>query len=418
MGIHARSSLCTAVVAASLLVAGCDGSPEETGQPPTAPSAGQSASSAPPRRAFDPPTRFDPAAAVRLPDEATAHTGPDTLLPSRGSGLPVVLYGTTLYIATKRSGLLRVDTTTGQVTDSVAPTGQPAGMVLYPPILAELDGVPTVLAPVTVTTPGSGTTPDSYAVEILAVAAEDGTKRWSFEIPTDRISPQVVGVSGNVLVLDGDGTVYGVDLTARKVVWQRKDFDPRMVIDGLVIGVALLDGAGIAKKAMALRASDGREQWSDADNSYEGMGISGGPSWVAITGRRYDDGRYYIRVVDTRTGKGDPQDSRAPVSVTCRFDAVSITVCSGYATWAFDVSDGETLWQLPDEKANRIAPEVTAVWHGAVYGSTAHGPLVLDARTGADREVSAGVAPILVNEYVGIATLRPQKGLFAIPAVA
>ncbi|MGW7361563.1 hypothetical protein ACWGI0_34355 [Streptomyces sp. NPDC054802] len=48
-------------------------------------------------------------------------------------------------------------------------------------------------------------------------------------------------------------------------------------------------------------------------------------------------------------------------------------------------------------------PEVTAAWHGRVYGRTEAGPVVLDARTGEDVEVDPGVAPVAVNEYGAVA---------------
>lgn len=53
---------------------------------------------------------------------------------------------------------------------------------------------------------------------------------------------------------------------------------------------------------------------------------------------------------------------------------------------ALDSTTGRLLWQLPDKASGRIAPSVTAIWHGAVYGSTENGAVVLDARTGADRD--------------------------------
>ena len=45
---------------------------------------------------------------------------------------------------------------------------------------------------------------------------------------------------------------------------------------------------------------------------------------------------------------------------------------------------------------------MTTAWHGAVYGTTVNGPLVLDARTGADRDTRPGAAPVLVNAYLGL----------------
>ncbi|MFD7446617.1 hypothetical protein [Streptomyces sp. NPDC059909] len=43
-----------------------------------------------------------------------------------------------------------------------------------------------------------------------------------------------------------------------------------------------------------------------------------------------------------------------------------------------------------------------AVWHGAVYGVTTDGPVILDARTGKDREVRPGAVPFEVDQYGGL----------------
>ncbi|MFJ3883452.1 hypothetical protein ACIPW5_39140, partial [Streptomyces sp. NPDC090077] len=68
-----------------------------------------------------------------------------------------------------------------------------------------------------------------------------------------------------------------------------------------------------------------------------------------------------------------------------------------------DATTGAALWQLPDEKAGRIAPKVTTVWHGRVYAKTADGTVALDSRTGADMPTPPGIAPDLVNAFTGIA---------------
>ncbi|MEU8433821.1 hypothetical protein AB0F18_13010 [Streptomyces sp. NPDC029216] len=68
-----------------------------------------------------------------------------------------------------------------------------------------------------------------------------------------------------------------------------------------------------------------------------------------------------------------------------------------------DGTSGVPLWQLPDPAADRIAPEVTALWHGRVYGKTRSGTVALDARTGADLPTRPGTAPDLVNGYTAIA---------------
>ncbi|MCF1599004.1 hypothetical protein [Streptomyces muensis] len=47
-------------------------------------------------------------------------------------------------------------------------------------------------------------------------------------------------------------------------------------------------------------------------------------------------------------------------------------------------------------------PDISTVFHGAVYGETENGSVILDARTGKDKASGAGDAPSAVNEYAGL----------------
>jgi hypothetical protein len=67
---------------------------------------------------------------------------------------------------------------------------------------------------------------------------------------------------------------------------------------------------------------------------------------------------------------------------------------------------------------------ITAAWHGAVYGETGNGSVVLDGRTGADRSANPGASPQLVNEYFGVGVppgkktdrVQVRRDLFLYPA--
>jgi outer membrane protein assembly factor BamB len=74
----------------------------------------------------------------------------------------------------------------------------------------------------------------------------------------------------------------------------------------------------------------------------------------------------------------------------------------GQNAFAVDGTTGKVLWQLPDKKANRTAPNITGTYDGMVYGTTANGPVVLNARTGKDVNDSPGTAPIVTDPDVGI----------------
>ncbi|MBT2510831.1 hypothetical protein J7I98_34445 [Streptomyces sp. ISL-98] len=67
-----------------------------------------------------------------------------------------------------------------------------------------------------------------------------------------------------------------------------------------------------------------------------------------------------------------------------------------------DVHTAHVLWRLPDESANRIAPEITSAWHGVVYAQ-ADQAMTLDARTGRDLRTGIGlVSPTMVNDGYGL----------------
>ncbi len=82
---------------------------------------------------------------------------------------------------------------------------------------------------------------------------------------------------------------------------------------------------------------------------------------------------------------------------------------------AVDATSAQLLWKLPDDSGHRVAPDVSTVWHGLVYGKTTNGPVILDARTGADRPGTPGAAPSVVDGYAGLALGDKRDTLFAYP---
>jgi hypothetical protein len=78
-----------------------------------------------------------------------------------------------------------------------------------------------------------------------------------------------------------------------------------------------------------------------------------------------------------------------------------VTVCSGpNHTFALTADSAAPLWSLP--AAGRVPPQVSTAWHGAVYGTTVNGPVVVDARTGRDRNPAPGATPAVVDAYLGV----------------
>ena len=109
-----------------------------------------------------------------------------------------------------------------------------------------------------------------------------------------------------------------------------------------------------------------------------------------------------VRTVDVGSSYTPPR---------CVWDEAATTVCGGDTrVFAVDATTAAPLWELPDPGANRVAPRLTTAWHGAVYGTTVNGPVVLDARTGADRDTRPGAAPVLVNAYLGLGAEAVRGG--------
>lgn len=433
---------CTAVVLAA--VAGCSGSGSSGAATPAGP-AGTSGSAAPPARpAFDPPTRFDAASGVALPVEAAIGK-------VDGSGtvdypLPVLLYGTRAYVASP-DRVQVVDTTSGQVVATVRPQHRPAAAALSPldpagsnpadaPVLATVAGRTLVLYPFVVTVPGQGTTPSHRAVELVALDPATAGTAWTVQVdlapwasePTTTVAATAVGVGGQTAVIrvrqfDGRGSqaTYAVDLATRRPTWNRQQFGGYAVTDTTVVGTVSRDEVGIDQRVGAVAVDTGRPRWTAADDDYQLRVSAGGPSAVVAIGRDYGSGQHFLRLLDPDTGAVRYHDTADYTTVTCSYDGRSTTVCARNITgqgWAgaFDPRSAKWLWQLPDSKANRVAPVVTAVWHSAVYGYTDNGPVVLDARTGKDRQPAPGAAPYVVDGSVGIGLDKAASQLRAYPA--
>jgi hypothetical protein len=402
---HLRTAVPVAMVA-SLLVSGCGSS---SGQPDADSAARQADGTAEATSAwpvFDPPTQFGATPLSALPD--IVPTNPPGWAP------PITLVGTTAYVATP-SRMLAVDLASGQVVTTVSPERAPGfaddrivgDQGVAPPALVEVGGAPLVLVAFSVTVPGEGTTPAGSRIEVHAVNADDASVAWSFEvaIPSESYPPAILGIADGVLVLDHEEAVSGIDLEARSVRWHADQTHPNLLIDATVVGVRHSGATIDVMRVVGLDASDGGQRWIETEESYEYLYLHrAGANHVVITGRSYQNGSHFLRYVDSVTG--DPAGTRGedgPYLLSCVYDAVSISVCQ-MRDWAaaLEVPDGDWLWSLPDEQANRVAPTVTAAWHGAVYGETESGPVVLDARTGEDLETNPGVAPFLVNEFVGL----------------
>ncbi|WP_399923215.1 hypothetical protein [Streptomyces kanamyceticus] len=223
---------------------------------------------------------------------------------------------------------------------------------------------------------------------------------------SDRPTAAVVGGSGHMAVVrvsdDEHAVAYGIDLDARRRVWTKDDYRAEGVAGGNAAGASIKDG--VHQRAIGYDVTSGSEKWKGED-SYELTVRQAGPYLVTALGRNYESGDGYYRVLDGRS-RAVKRNQPTPGDSRCRYDAKETVVCgqgNESTAYAMDAKSAKMLWQLPDKKADRIAPEVTAVWHGRVYGKTCKAAVVLDARSGDDVAVQPGLAPLMVNESVALA---------------
>lgn len=394
---------------------------------------------APPRE-FDPPVRFDTANSVPLPAEA----GQGRInLGGRVSGpLPVTLYRTTAYIAAV-DNLQVVDTRTGRVTATIRPhrgtvdtDSYGGGKTVQPPALTDVDGKSIVVVPFVVRIAGSGTTPSHRGVEVVSIDTSTGREvanalvdleSWADE-PWVRVVAATVGTHGPTAVLRVSGSrlssktdAYAVDLSDGRTVWGQSGFTASAVIDSVTVGAQAQDAGGISLKVTGVAVDDGRVLWTMPTTYSSASAAAAGPSIAAVIATDYSSGRQSLSLVDAVTGAVRQTDTNGYTSVDCYYDGASITVCTGNEfsdPWAaaFDTTSLKWLWSLPDSETNRVSPDVTAIWHGAVYGTTENGPVVLDARTGSDRSTDSGAAPYVVNGSVGIGIGPTDSEVRAYPA--
>jgi hypothetical protein len=436
MGFQVRATLGAAVAATLLIVSGCsgdDGATIDSVESAEEPTTGAPAE--PELPAFDPPTKFDAATPIAMPGEASdskVSIGGTNILP-----LPVALSGTTAFIASVNQ-MLVVDTTTGETLATVTPELPAAyepGMGVFvgsnpseAPLIAEVDGAELVLVPIVVTREAVGTEKPGVALELLAVDAVSLEPAFTtaIDLPDwaddtyNQVNAVPLGVSDGVVALKvtgGGQHVVAVDLATHAIAWEQP-FEAHAIAGDTIIGWPGDYSEGLS----GLAVKDGTPKWQGVQSFEFDTFEQAGPNFfVAMKDETLSADEDTFRIIDAETGTEVDKGVGDYALIECRYDGMDTTVCFRRGEdWAgaFDANTGEWLWSLPGESTDRVAPMVTTVWHGAVYGLTDNGPVVLDGRTGEDLEIAPGAAPYLVNEYVGIADDEATGGVAAFPATA
>ncbi|MFI8769475.1 hypothetical protein ACIGN6_31850 [Streptomyces sp. NPDC053792] len=356
--------------------------------------------------------------------------------------IPVALHKDKAYVATL-DRLLAFNTTTGSLTATITPKADALSVLsrddrnnAAPPVVTP-GANPLVLAPFFVRQPGVGTQAATNFIELTATNASSDKVDWRLPLTlpswTKDGSPRTVSVVGAseraavVTVSTGASslfsatTTYGIDLTARRVLWTKDRFEATAVSGNIVAG-ELETTDETYESARGYDLLTGTERWRGEDRLNLDVKPAG-PHLLLVQAQDKSDYRVHIQqFLDPATGTAKHEAPENIAGSRCDHDGQNSVVCSWdqgnlHKVWAFNDRTASLLWQLPDQTANRIAPRVTAVWNGRIYGKTDDGPLALDSRTGADLPTRPGAAPFLVNGYTGLAlSPAPEDDLTAYPA--
>ncbi|WP_405861861.1 hypothetical protein OG361_40590 [Streptomyces sp. NBC_00090] len=346
------------------------------------------------------------------------------------------------YVATL-DRLLAFNTTTGSLTATITLKADALSVLrrdernnAAPPVVTP-GANPLVLAPFFARKPAIGTQGAISFIELTATDASSDKLHWRLPLTlptwTKEGSARTVSVVGSsekvavVTVSTGKSslfsatTTYGIDLTARRVLWTKDRFEATAVTGNIVAG-ELETSDGTYESALGYDLLTGTERWRGEDRLNLDVKPAG-PHLLLVQAQNKSDYRVHIRqFLDPETGTVKQEVPEDFAGSRCDHDGQQTIVCSWdqgnlYKVWAFNDRTASLLWQLPDQTANRIAPRVTAVWNGRIYGKTNDGPLALDTRTGADLPTRPGAAPFLVNGYTGLAlSPYPEDDLTAYPA--
>ncbi|MFC8373692.1 PQQ-binding-like beta-propeller repeat protein [Streptomyces sp. NPDC057239] len=418
---------CALLLAMSVMISACsggggDGAEVERAKPPS-----PTRKKEPSLPNYDPPKQFT-ADGIHLGTKRCCNDDPD------GSGRGYVVDSRAIYYMTSDTELVAHDLATGKrVLSFTFDNGSSDDAVPLPKVT---DGriFNSYLVPVE----GTGTQAERRLLRVVAVDARTGRTLWSVDLDEDIGSyssdtPSVFAANSEHVVVERivEGGHYTAILNAKngELRWQDREFHP-YAFDGQVLagqtvsvnwspenqsppeGRAVTDGTRRWKLPNRPPGKDPYRDWGGiapvwrtdrADDALflvsVGESLDAQPKALILRAR---DGKQIV-TIDTDSGL------QASQLRDCWHDGRQTIVCQvgvDSQVDAYDEQSGKKLWSLPDEAAGRIAPEVTAVHNGAVYGSTDNGSLILNARTGKDMVTDLVVKPHYVGPGFGIAPLK------------
>lgn len=406
-----------AAVASGLLVSSL-ASCQSVGKPAPAGGVGRSSTAVRSLISYDPPKTFSPGAGIKLPEAAA--TGVVTAGGWIDGETPVALDGARGFIGTA-TGLQCVDLATGQVLWNTPLAGQSADSATSQrPSLIRDGGRTLVAAASSVTVAGQGTTPAHQAARLLIVDASTGKEERSVDIPlpealagsSHALQSKVVAADKATAVVQVSGSkttaAVAIDVGSGTIRWTVPGFSARALNGDAVVGT-LATGDALAPQisVVALDASTHQQRWSTPPLRAAISVYPAGATAVVIVTPDASIRRTTVSLLSSATGTpaATAELQNIVVPVDCLGDGAATVVCrttdhnGEQQTVAFDTS-GRLRWTLPG--SGRVAPHVTAAFHGTIYGITATGPVALDAVSGADRADNPGTVVYEVDQYGGI----------------
>lgn len=303
-----------------------------------------------------------------------------------------------------------IDLLTGNQLWTVLP-GAPARTLAQEarPVVADLGGQRIVVGVVPVTVQGTGTSPDREEIRVLGIDAQTGRQLFNTVLPqppdpsgVGGALSEIAAVSDRAIIVNVSGTMFVLDPDTYQLRWQRDSFVGADIDGGVIAGLAGPDPG--TRTPTGLDVADGAQRWTH-DALDDARMHDAGPGLVQFSGTRLSSVPVSA-IIDTVQGT-----ERAGLDgrFECRYDDRSVTVCSdaGFLASpgrivAFDTESVARLWELPAPGSDRLDVKVNVAFHGAVYGVTERGSVILDARTGADRVPDLQIEPIAVSEYLAI----------------
>lgn len=414
-------------LAAAITVVGCGGGSSPLSGAGTGSKAPTTTADIPAARTADPPVEFDADAGVPLPAKSFS-----TNVAGSVTTKFLTLRDRTEYIVGP-TGMTSVDVLTGKqkwvspIEGTPADPNNQSGPFVNttgprPPVVTDKLAV----AAVPVAMPDQGTTPGYIVLTVLAADVHTGKKVWQvstkvsddeFDDATDAVT-SVVAVTDKAVVatythddsIEAKHITVALDPATGKTLWSKSDYSGGSVNGDTLVGVdySQPNDEHYELKATALDIATGQQKWVAAQQSKDVAIVPADPATVVIDRVDSDTEDGFLLFLDPATGAEKaklttPGDYATTSYGDCYYDEQSVLICySNGVLTGYEAATARTLWSLPDKAANRIAPDVTVAWHGALYGTAGSGAIVLDAKTGKDLSTKVGVVPYWVSKYVAI----------------